>query len=376
MVRFRGIPAIVAALGLLAISATVAAEVGYTKSTSSFEIYSSMIAVESANDQPSISLYVVTPDGRALLLGIRLAEVIALSDLNGDRHYQPGEEGDRIVAKQWTLTGPASERTPQGNVVTVSFASNLDLLRVGPLGPARDFAQVSLALSLADHERMIGGSSVAAEREVKLDLSLTVRTPGLVKGLAIKLALSEAPGGEIDRAVLVPGVAGPVSLRSGTSSSPLNVPWMQDHTSVSFATDSGQEHAYLEWRGTTDGSDPVEVRASSWSNGANVNLALAYPIGAAALTISHDPVIGVKLESKLVQDLSKGLADTVANNLPAFAGGMIAAAALIVSVMARTARRRAAYVRPESHPRWRGVSRVPARAIAPKPPQSGRGPGP
>jgi hypothetical protein len=260
--------------------------------------------------------------------------------------------------------------------VTVSFASNLDLLRVGPPGPARDFAQVSLALSLADHEREIGGSSVAAEREVKLDLTLTVRTPGLVKGLAIKLALSEAPGGEMDRAVLVPGVAGPVSLRSGASSSPVNVPWMQDHASVSFATDSGQEHAYLDWRGTTDGPDPVEVRASSWSSGTNVNLALAYPVGAATLTVSHDPVIGVRLESKLVQDLTQGLADTVANNLPAFAAGIGIAAVLVGFAMARTARRRAEYARLESHPRWRGAPRTSARATAPKPPRSGRGPGP
>jgi hypothetical protein len=314
--------------------------VGFRLGASEFALYSTVMTVSSERGLPSLSLF-LGPDGSGQpVLTMRVASIVAHEDLDGDGYYVPGEEGPKLIAKGWELTGPAAEGAAGSMVVQASLATSLDLIRTGPPGPVLDFASVEIALSLADHERTIGGAAVGAESDVKVDIRIRVAKPGVASGVAIDLALSEAPGGEEGRAVAVPGAKGDVLVRSGTPSAPTAIPAPGLSERIDFVSGDQGSHAYFDWLSSASSDiGDQDVQASVWSQGGSLHLALAYPVGDVAIDLEHDPVLGINVDSPLVRDALRGAAETIERNLHWFAAGAAIGAVALAAMLAGAGRR-------------------------------------
>jgi hypothetical protein len=333
-------------------------------------VYSDLISIDGRRGDPSFGFWLKGANGETQLFQFALEEIVNHEETDGDGYYQPGEARGRIVESEWKIEGPGVRTTEKGTTATMTYRSDLSLVLNG--GPIRDFATLSVSLTVADYSQ---NGFVEGNQDALLDTNLVVTKADLAQSIALVFRILEAPHGETDREIDAPGREGRVRLKSGVESGPTAVP-IEEQWGVSaaeIAVLGGDSIAHFTWANQAifDHRYAIgfqAVKATHWSTTSGAFFSFAHELGPTDYTLIDESYsVGVNPLSEVVQEIRTGI-ESLSRNLTAFGAGLAAAAALFFVLALRAAGKRPEFDL-RSHPLWRGPKPGPE-----KPPEAPAGP--
>ena len=268
------------------------------------------ITVEVNRSAPDISFYYTLDDGRSARFRLVFTQLVAFSDRNGNGACDPGEEGyvGALPPAGWQASQLEYSDEQGGRALRYNLTAVLDMWAGGgqagrPLSRIPQWGRLTFSFTIASRDISFSGPAAFTLRggaEMKIDILIEPQRelPQGISGLSLQHYLSDESGRNVFRTfeadqtrVFRPGSAG----ANGTIFKPV----LSALQKIGLGGIGGREHGHYSWapRALVSGNDGTSVHMpvnlSYSTDGRQMALALNYPLPAGAVSILHDPTVGV-----------------------------------------------------------------------------------